>query len=228
MAEFAESTVVVVGATGVFGRLMARGLRARGADVRLIVRRPDALAADLGDLPMAVADVTKRSEIANALIEVVQGRKVDGIVNCTGVVAFGSVSELNDEVANELMAVNALGVTNLTSQAASHLNPEGFLVSFTGVAADMPIIGMGAYCASKAAAKMALAVAARELRREKIRVIDVRAPHSETGLVNRARAGAAPRMPEGLDPQVVVDRVLEAITLGEKDLPVEAFASLTS
>ena len=78
------------------------------------------------------------------------------------------------------------------------------------------------------AAKMALAVAARELRREKIRVIDVRAPHSETGLVNRARAGAAPRRPEGLDPQVVVDRVLEAITLGEKDLPVEAFASLTS
>jgi NAD(P)-dependent dehydrogenase (short-subunit alcohol dehydrogenase family) len=89
----------------------------------------------------------------------------------------------------------------------------------------MPIIGMGAYCASKAAAKTAMAVAARELRREKIRVIDVRAPHSETGLVDRALEGAAPKMPEGLDPQFVVDRVLDAIVDGEKDLPAEAFSN---
>jgi len=222
--EFAGTTVVVIGATGVFGRVMAEGLRARGADVRLIVRRPDALAPGLRDLPVAVADITRRTEVATALTEVTSGQKVDGIVNCTGVVAFGSVSELSEEVTETLMAVNALGVLTLTSLASSHLNADGFLVSFTGVAADMPIIGMGAYCASKAAAKTAMAVAARELRREKIRVIDVRAPHSETGLVDRALEGAAPKMPEGLDPQLVVDRVLDAIAGGEKDLPAEAFS----
>ena len=92
----------------------------------------------------------------------------------------------------------------------------------------MPIIGMGAYCASKAAAKMAMAVAARELRREKIRVIDVRAPHTETGLANRALEGEAPTMPEGLQPKAVVDRVLYALAGGEKDLPAEAFGSATS
>jgi NAD(P)-dependent dehydrogenase (short-subunit alcohol dehydrogenase family) len=221
--DFAETTVVVVGASGVFGGLMARGLIARGADVRLIVRRPDAVAPDLNHLPVAVADVTVRTDVARALTEVTQGQRVDGIVNCTGVVAFGSVSELSEEVANRMMAVNALGVLTLTSLASTHLNPGGFLTSFTGVAADMPIIGMGAYCASKAAAKMAMAVAARELRREKIRVIDVRAPHSETGLVSRALEGAAPKMPEGLQPLVVVDRVLDALAGGEKDLPAEAF-----
>ena len=225
MDEFAEKTVVVVGATGVFGGAMARGLIARGADVRLLVRRPEAVAADLGHLPVATADVTSRAQVAAALAEVAQGQKVDGIVNCTGVVAFGSVSELSEAVAEQLMAVNALGVQNLTSAASSHLEPGGFLASFTGVAADMPIIGMGAYCASKAAAKMAMAVAARELRRGKIRVIDVRAPHSETGLVGRALEGAAPKVPEGLQPQVVVDRVLEGIARGEKDLPAEAFGS---
>ena len=225
MEDFAETTVVVVGARGVFGELMARRLVARGADVRLMVRRPDAVAPDLSHLPVAVADITKRADVARALTEVTHGHKVDGIVNCTGVVAFGSMSELSEEVANRLMAVNSLGVLNLTSLASTHLNPGGFLTSFTGVAADMPIIGMGAYCASKAAAKMVMAVAARELRREKIRVIDVRAPHSETGLVNRAIEGTAPKMPEGLQPLVVVDRVLDALAGDEKDLPVEAFGS---
>jgi hypothetical protein len=32
-------------------------------------------------------------------------------------------------------------------------------------------------------------------------------------------------MPKGLAPQFVIDRVLEAIATGEKDLPAEAFAS---
>ena len=228
MEDFAETTVVVVGASGVFGGLMARGLIARGADARLIVRRPDTLAPDLSHLPVAVADITVRTEVARALAEVTQGQKIDGIVNCTGVVAFGGVSDLSEEVANQLMAVNALGVITLTSLASTHLNPGGFLTSFTGVAADMPIIGMGAYCASKAAAKMAMAVAARELRREKIRVIDVRAPHSETGLVGRAIEGSAPKMPEGLQPSVVVDRVLDALVRGEKDLPAEAFGGAAS
>lgn len=223
--DLSGKAVVVFGATGAFGELMARSLRARGAELRLVVRRPDALGSDLRDLPVAVADIRTREEVASALAEVAQGRRLDGIVNCTGVVAFGSVGDLSEEVVSELMAVNSLGVLNLTSLASPHLSPGGFLVSFTGVAADMPVIGMSAYCASKAAAKMAMAVAARELRREKLRVIDVRAPHSETGLVSRSLEGVAPKMPEGLPPQVVVDRVLRAIESGERDLPAEAFAS---
>ena len=225
MDELSGKDVVVIGATGAFGGLMARSLRARGAEVRLVVRRPDALASDLSDLPVAVADIRTRREVASARAEVALGRSLDGIVNCAGVVAFGRVGELSEEVASELMGVNSLGVLNVTSLASSHLSPGGFLVSFTGVAADMPVIGMDAYCASKAAAKMAMAVAARELRREKIRVIDVRAPHSETGLVSRSLGGTAPKLPEGLPPQVVVDRVLRAVEGGERDLPAEAFVS---
>ena len=68
-----------------------------------------------------------------------------------------------------------------------------------------------------------MGVAARELRSKKIRVLDIRAPHTETGLIARALEGTAPKMPEGLQPQVVIDRVIEAIATGEKDLPPEAF-----
>ena len=43
--------------------------------------------------------------------------------------------------------------------------------------------------------------------------------------MTRALAGTAPTMPEGLDPAVVVERVLSALAAGEKDLPAEAFSA---
>jgi cyclic-di-GMP-binding biofilm dispersal mediator protein len=223
MNYFDNKTVVIIGATGAFGQLMAQNLSAQGAQVKLIARSHEALAADLRDLPFAAADITNRSELMNALKTVTGGQGVDGIINCAGVVAFGGFSDLSDKVAQQMMAVNSLGTINVIALASTNLNPDGFLASFTGIAADMTIMGMGAYCASKAAAKAAMGVAARELRSKKIRVLDIRAPHTETGLVTRALEGTAPKMPEGLQPQVVIDRVIEAIATGEKDLPAEAF-----
>jgi cyclic-di-GMP-binding biofilm dispersal mediator protein len=55
--------------------------------------------------------------------------------------------------------------------------------------ADMPVLGMSAYCASKAAARAAVQVAGREWRRSGRRVLDVRAPHTDTGLAQRALWG---------------------------------------
>ena len=223
MNYFEHKSVVIIGATGVFGQLMAQKLAQQGADVRLIARSSQSLASDLCTLPFAVADITQRGEMEAAFNALTDGQGVDGIINCAGVVAFGGFSELSDGVAQELMAVNALGTINVIALATTSLNPEGFLASFTGVAADMTVMGMGAYCASKAAAKTAMGVAARELRSKKIRVLDIRAPHTETGLIARALEGTAPKMPEGLQPHVVIDRVIEAIATGEKDLPPEAF-----
>jgi cyclic-di-GMP-binding biofilm dispersal mediator protein len=85
--------------------------------------------------------------------------------------------------------------------------------------------GMAAYSASKAAAWGAMVAATRELRRQHIDVIDIRPPHTETGLANRPIAGSAPKLPTGLDPEVVAARIVAAIRDGEKDLPVEAFSS---
>ena len=49
---------------------------------------------------------------------------------------------------------------------------------------------------------------------ERIDVIDVRPPHTETGLADRPIAGDTPPLPEGLDPAFVADRIVQAIELG--------------
>ena len=74
------------------------------------------------------------------------------------------------------------------------------IVNISGVIAEQGLAGMAAYGASKAAVRSFDEALAREARRRKIRVIDARPPHTETGLATRPIAGQAPRMPVGLDP----------------------------
>lgn len=64
----------------------------------------------------------------------------------------------------------------------------------------------------------------QEARRRKIRVIDARPPHTETGLASRPVEGAPPTMLTGLDPVSVAATICEAIAGDVVDLPSEAFA----
>jgi cyclic-di-GMP-binding biofilm dispersal mediator protein len=82
---------------------------------------------------------------------------------------------------------------------------------------------MAAYGASKAALMAFDAGLAREARRTGVRVIDARPPHTETGLADHPIAGTAPRLPTGLDPDAVAERIVQAIADGETDLPSDAF-----
>ena len=52
---------------------------------------------------------------------------------------------------------------------------------------------------------------ARELRRVGVRVLDVRPPHTNTGLHERPLHGSAPRLSEGLDPDAVARTIADAL-----------------
>ncbi|MDE3008246.1 MAG: SDR family NAD(P)-dependent oxidoreductase [Acidobacteriota bacterium] len=224
MSTFFEAKkILVVGGSGVLGAALAREFRAAGAAVSLVTRASSTLPSDLRDLPCARADVRDRDALRAAFAEL--GGRADGVVNAVGVVAFGAVTDVPADVVLELFRVNALGTVNVLAAGAEVLSEGGFVASLTGVAADVAVLNMSAYCASKSAAHAAMAVAAREWRSKKITVLDVRAPHTETGLVERALWGQAPKMPLGLTPEVVAARIRTALENGERDLPADAFAT---
>ncbi len=125
--------------------------------------------------------------------------------------------------ADELMAVNFTAPQQLIRAALNRLPAGGFLVSISAIVAEMPTAGMSAYSASKAALS-AFTVAARiESRRRKIRVVDARPPHTETGLADRPIAGTAPHLAAGLAPEAVAARIVRAILDDETELPSSAF-----
>ena len=93
----------------------------------------------------------------------------------------------------------------------------------TGLFAEQILPGMAAAGAYTAAARSFDEALAREARRKMVRVLDARPPPTETGLVDRAIEGEAPRMPQGLAPGAVATAICDALTGGAKDLPSSAF-----
>ena len=222
--ELGGKHVVVVGATGVLGARIAAHLSANGARVSAIVRDHTRLDG-ASVFQYALADVTDTAAMRLAFASVGSVGQIDGVVNATGVVAFGGIDELDDVTMAKLFAVNATAPMVMLRESAPLIAEGGFFVNISGVVATQPVAGMAAYSASKAAAWAAMAAVGRELRRRQIDVIDARPPHTETGLASRAIAGVAPKMPVGLTPDAVAARIVAAIVAGERDLPVEAFAS---
>lgn len=217
--DLAGKKILIVGATGVLGAELASQLSAAGASVSAIVRS----AATLDQTTVtahAIADITDSSALSSAFATLAP---LDGVINAAGIVAFGPIAELDDETLAQLFAINTIAPIVMLREGSRHIAEGGFFANITAVVAQQPMAGMAAYSASKAGIWGAMTGAARELRRQQIDVIDIRPPHTETGLANRPIAGVAPKLPQGLEPSVVAARIVKAIVDGERDLPVEAF-----
>jgi cyclic-di-GMP-binding biofilm dispersal mediator protein len=211
--ELHGAVVAVVGATGGLGREISTVLTERGATVvRVGYTEP-------ADLQIDLRDHTAGDE----LVAYCAGR-LDGVVVAAGIVAFGDLVDTDDVVIEELFLTNALGPMWLAKRLAVPLaDSRGFFVNVSGVVADTPMPGMAAYSASKAAVAAAMEAVRREFRRSKVHVIDVRPPHTETGLAGHPLAGTAPRMPEGLTPRTVAERIVAAIEVGESVVTADQF-----
>jgi short-subunit dehydrogenase len=201
------SVVAVIGATGGLGRQLCDVLAGRGAVVVGAGRSGPDLTIDVRDTAAGAA-----------LVEHCRSRhgRLDGVVVASGIVAFGDLVDTDDVVIEELFLVNTLGPIWLAKAVAPALHEtQGFFVTISGVVAETPMPGMAAYSASKAGLAAATDAVRREFRKAKVHVVDVRPPHTETGLATHPLAGTAPRMPTGLEPRTVAERIVAAVERGE-------------
>lgn len=226
MVDLQNSVVLVVGASGVLGSLISGLLTDSGATVVRAGRSPDSLSG----AGTVLADLTTAGS-AEAIVAaaLAANGRLDGLVIAAGVVAFGPAHEVSDETLHQLFEINTLGPIRLIREAVPALSAakvagsSPFIVTMSGIVAEVPTAGLAAYSASKAGLAAFVQATSRELRRSGIRMIDARPGHTETGLADRAIAGEAAKFPAGLEPAAVAARILRAIVDDEKDLPSTAF-----
>ena len=230
MTELRGKHILVTGASGGLGSLVVRELLAQGAVVSLAGRSEQALNAVAPDSPRYTVDLAVPGASKALLDAVAAGTPLDGVIALHGAVAFGTVAELPAAVSRTLTAVNLDSVIELIGAAvplledSSAAGREPFIMTVSGVIADMPTTGMAAYGASKAGLKAFGQAASRELRRAGIRLLDARPGHTNTQLSAHPIAGTTPAMPAGLDPLAVAQRLVAAIVNNEKDVPADAFS----
>lgn len=218
------SSVLLLGASGGLGRALASEFERRGASLTLVARDADRLAA----VPAAGSRVSLDLRTPDACAAAVQaavahGGKLDVVVNAVGVVAFGTVADLSSDAMEELFLTNTFVPIMVANAALGRVEQGGAIVNISGVIAEQNLPGMAAYGASKAAVKSFDEALAREARRSKVRVIDARPPHTETGLADRPIEGTSPKMPQGLTPEQVATVICDALESGADDLPSTEF-----
>ena len=212
--------ILVFGASGGLGGPIVEQLAQAGARLTVSGRSLESAEHHTVNADLTLPD-SARSVVAEA---VEHHGGLDGIVIAAGVVAFGSVAEVDDDTVDELLLLNYLAPLRIMREALTTLDQGGFVLNISAVVADKPMPNMGAYSASKAAASALLKSVRTEARKSKIRIVDVRPPHTETGLATRPIAGQAPKLPQGLTPEAVAARIVAAITDDETDVGADQFS----
>ena len=219
MTTLDGARILVFGASGGLGGPVVEQLAKAGARLTVSGRSIES------DHHTVNADLTLPDSARSVVAEAAEHHGgLDGIVIAAGVVAFGPVTDVDDDTVDELLLLNYLAPLRVLREALTTLDQGGFVLNISAVVADKPMPNMGAYSASKAAVSALLKSVRTEARKSKIRIVDVRPPHTETGLATRPIAGQAPKLPQGLTPDAVAARIVAAITDDETDVGADQFS----
>lgn len=171
--------VLITGASKGIGAAAARVFAAAGANVALLARNSEAIAAIAGEIgPNALAipcDVSRYWEVA-AAVEACHAAfgGLDVLINNAGVIEpIAALSEAEPDAWGHTIDVNLKGVFNGMRAALPGMiaHGGGTILTVSSGAAHNPLEGWSAYCASKAGAAMLTRSADLEARGAGVRVM---------------------------------------------------------
>jgi NAD(P)-dependent dehydrogenase (short-subunit alcohol dehydrogenase family) len=145
--------VVVTGALGALGEVVAEIALARGARVAGVDRAPSQLPAMADRIELGGVDLSDAAQ-AKTAIEAVASHfgRLDVLINIAGGFAFETVAEGESRTWQRMYALNVLTALNASRSALPHLTASGAgrIVNIGAMAALQAGAGMGPYAASKA------------------------------------------------------------------------------
>ena len=145
--------VVVTGASGALGKVVAEIALARGARVAGIDHAASQIAASANRIELGGVDLTDPAQ-AKTAIDTVAARfgRLDALLNIAGGFAFETVAEGDTKTWQRMYALNVLTALNASRSAIPHLiaSPAGRIVNVGAMGALQAGSGMGPYAASKA------------------------------------------------------------------------------
>jgi NAD(P)-dependent dehydrogenase (short-subunit alcohol dehydrogenase family) len=166
------ATALVTGANRGIGLSFVKHLKARGLTVIAACRRESPELAALGVEVASGVDVTSDKSL-NLLVEKLQSRPLDLLINNAGLLENESLGDLNFASIQRQMEVNAYGPLRVTHKLLQNLkrgSKVALLTSRMGSIADNDSGGMYGYRMSKAALNAAGKSLALDLARQGVAV----------------------------------------------------------
>lgn len=145
--------IVVTGASGALGKVVAATALARGARVAAVDHAPSQVPATANWIELGGVDLTDATQARKAVDTVAAhfGR-LDALINIAGAFTFEAVAEGDSKTWQRMYALNVLTALNASRSAIPYLAVAGSarIVNIGAMGALQAGAGMGAYAASKA------------------------------------------------------------------------------
>lgn len=145
--------IVVTGALGALGRVVANEALARGARVACIDYAPTQIPATPERLELGGVDLTDATAAGKAIgAAAAHFGKLDALINIAGGFAFETIADGDPRTWQRMYALNVTTALNASRAAIPHLaaTGSGHIVNIGAKGALEAGSGMGAYAASKA------------------------------------------------------------------------------
>ena len=145
--------IVVTGASGALGQVVAEVALAKGARVAGVDHAPTQVPATPSRLELGGVDLTDAAQARKAIDAVVAHfGKLDALINIAGGFAFEAIAEGDPRTWQHMYALNVLTALNASQAAIPHLarSGAGRIVNIGAMGALQAGAGMGPYAASKA------------------------------------------------------------------------------
>ena len=145
--------VVVTGASGALGRVVAEAALARGARVAGVDHAPSQIEASPDRIEIGSVDLSDAAQAKTAIDAVASHfGKVDALINIAGGFAFETVADGDPKTWQRMYALNVTTALNASRAAIPHLTASSAarIVNVGAMGALQAGAGMGPYAASKA------------------------------------------------------------------------------
>jgi NAD(P)-dependent dehydrogenase (short-subunit alcohol dehydrogenase family) len=145
--------VVVTGASGALGRIVAISALTMGARVAGVDHAASQVAATPNRIEFGGVDLTDAAQAKQAIDAAASHfGKLDALINIAGGFAFEAIAEGDPKTWQRMYALNVLTALNASRSAIPHLvaSGAGRIVNVGAIGALQAGSGMGAYAASKA------------------------------------------------------------------------------
>lgn len=218
--------VLITGAAGGLGQVVARVFAKAGANLALTDQKPERLESlrqtigiDSGRCLIRAADITKQSE-AKALCAAVDAAfgRIDVLLNLAGGFRMASVDETSEEAWDFLINLNARSVYNLAVATVPYMKRQrrGAIVNVASRVALHGEAKLGAYAAAKAAVVRLTESMAAELLDHNVRVNCVMPSVLDTAANRQAMPDADPS--KWVTPESVAEVLLFLASSAARDI----------
>jgi NAD(P)-dependent dehydrogenase (short-subunit alcohol dehydrogenase family) len=145
--------IIVTGASGALGTVVAASAEARGARVAAIDHAASQVQATPTRIELGGVDLTDATQARKAIdAAVAHFGKLDALINIAGGFAFETIAEGDPKTWQRMYALNVLTALNASRAAIPHwaASDAGRIVNVGAMGALQAAAGMGPYAASKA------------------------------------------------------------------------------